>query len=117
MYTCSCKDACKLSAWSNRGILPIKCPQTWCAQVDINLWYYVGVYGLGKSPLDVVARHGPRGEGLRVEQQPASYPGGALDLHLRALRPLLRLTDTAAVKSVSDRNAEGIQAFSPLPGL
>ncbi|CAE6967571.1 unnamed protein product [Symbiodinium natans] len=47
-------------------------------QVDINLWYYVGVYGLGKSPLDVVARHGPRGEGLRVEQQPASYPGGPL---------------------------------------
>ncbi|CAE7221307.1 unnamed protein product [Symbiodinium sp. CCMP2456] len=47
-------------------------------QVDVNLWYYSGVHGLGVSPEDVIVKPGLRGEGLRVEQQPPSYPGGPL---------------------------------------
>ena len=48
-------------------------------QVDINLWYYCGVHGLGVQPTDVTVRPGLKGQGVRVEQQPAEQPGGAPD--------------------------------------
>ncbi|CAE7331752.1 unnamed protein product [Symbiodinium pilosum] len=47
-------------------------------EVDINLWYYCGVHGLGVQPTDVTVRPGLKGQGVRVEQQPAEQPGGQL---------------------------------------